>query len=366
MIKWLLFALILGHGLIHALGFMKAFGLAELSQLNQPISRAFGLLWLFAAVAFVASGALFVAGVRWWWIAGLVAIVVSQAVIVTAWGDAKVGTVANALILVAVVYGFASMGPWSFRAQYEDAISERLSRPGTPSVVTEEDLAPLPRPVQEYLRVSGAVGRPRARHFEARWNGRIRQSEDAPWMEFQAKQVNFIDDPARFFIMDAKMHGLPVDVLHAFHDVSASMQVKLFSLVPMVNVSGEETTHAETVTLFNDICLLAPSALVAPSIRWESIDERSARGHFTNGPHSVSAVLTFNEAGELVNFVSDDRLALLPDGSGFRTTRWSTPVGDYRDFGGRRVCTRGEGLWHPPEGSFSYIELELLEHRING
>ena len=43
----LLFALLLVvHGLIHAMGFAKAFGLAELSQLTREISRPLGVLWL--------------------------------------------------------------------------------------------------------------------------------------------------------------------------------------------------------------------------------------------------------------------------------------------------------------------------------
>ena len=31
------------HGLIHLLGFAKAFGFAELNQLKEPISRSMGL-----------------------------------------------------------------------------------------------------------------------------------------------------------------------------------------------------------------------------------------------------------------------------------------------------------------------------------
>ena len=38
------------HGLIHLMGFAKGFGYADLPQLTQPISRAWGLAWLAAAV----------------------------------------------------------------------------------------------------------------------------------------------------------------------------------------------------------------------------------------------------------------------------------------------------------------------------
>jgi hypothetical protein len=67
-----------------------------------------------------------------------------------------------------------------------------------------------------------------------------------------------------------------------------------------------------------------------------------------------------------VDFVSDDRLAASADGSEFTRQRWSTPVGEYRRIGALRVMSRGEGRWHPPEGEFAYIELELVDLEVNG
>jgi hypothetical protein len=220
--------------------------------------------------------------------------------------------------------------------------------------------------VQSYLRLAGAVGEPRVRHFRAAWRGRIRATADSPWMEFTAEQDNFPGEPARFFRMDATRSGLPVEVFHAFRRNSAAMRVRLLSLVPLVDASGPEVDRAETVTLFNDLCLLAPAALVDAAIRWEPLDARSARAHYTAGSNTISAVLRFNEAGELVDFVSEDRLAASPDGTQFTRQRWSTPVKDYRSFGPRRVFTRGEGRWHPPEGEFAYLEIELLDLQTNG
>jgi hypothetical protein len=73
---------------------------------------------------------------------------------------------------------------------------------------------------------------------------------------------------------------------------------------------------------------------------------------FTNGPHRVSATLHFDEQGDLVDFSSEDRPGLV-DGK-LVPARWSTPVSDYRDFGGRRVATRGRAVYHLPEGDFTY------------
>jgi NADH-quinone oxidoreductase subunit A len=105
--RWGVFALLLIHGAIHLMGFAKAFGFAALPRLSRPISRGMGIMWLVAALLFLVTAVLFGAGARVWWPAGLAAVLLSQAVIFSAWSDAKFGTIANLLIALAV-YGFAS------------------------------------------------------------------------------------------------------------------------------------------------------------------------------------------------------------------------------------------------------------------
>jgi hypothetical protein len=179
-------------------------------------------------------------------------------------------------------------------------------------------------------------------------------------MRFIGEQVNtYGTSPRRLFFMDATMRGLPVDVLHTYVGPSARMRVKLASLVPMVDASGPQLDQAETVTLFNDLCLMAPAALVDARVRWQPLDDHHARGFFTNGDHTVSADLTFNDAGDLVDFVSEDRLRASQPGTGFTAQRWATPVRSYGSFGGRRAVASGEGRWHAPEGEFTYLEFNL-------
>lgn len=364
--RWVLFGLIVAHGLIHFMGFAKAFGFAELSQLTQPISKGVGVAWLAAGLALLATAVLLIAAPRVWWAVGFGAVLLSQLVIISSWSDAKFGTVMNVVILASLVYGFASQGPLGLRAEYRRDVRERLGQPVSRPPVTEAELAPLPEPVQCYLRFAGVVGQPRVHHFKATWRGRIRATAHDPWMQFTAEQYNFLDEPARFFLMHAKKGGLPVDVFHAFRGHSASMRVRLLSLVPIVNARGPDLDRAETVTLFNDICVLASAQLLDPAIRWKPIDARSVRAEYTLGAETISAVLYFNETCELVDFVSDDRLRATPDGRQFIQQRWSTPVTSYRRFGSRRVSTHGEGRWHAEDGEFVYLELDLLELQTNG
>lgn len=159
------------------------------------------------------------------------------------------------------------------------------------------------------------------------------------------------------------MTGVPVQSFHRFVGPSATFQVKVAGAVTMVDARGPDMDRAETVTLFNDMCILAPGTLISPSIAWEPIDDRTARARFTNGAHTVEATLHFDAEGQLVDFVSDDRLRSSRDGSSFARQRFSTPLRGYQAYGPVRLARFGEARWHAPapEGEFAYGEFELLE-----
>jgi len=353
------------HGLIHLLGVAKAFGLAALPQLTQPISPPRGWLWLLAAMLCLAAAVALYALPRWWWAVGLVAVAVSTVAIAGSWTDAKAGAVVNVVVAVVAVVAMAIDGPWGYRAEYERDARAVLARPRQAPPLTEADLAPLPPPVQRYLRMSGAVGQPRVWSMRAQMRGRIRSAADARWMPLRAEQVNVFDQPARLFYMTATMFGVPADGYHRFADGAATMRVKAAGLVPVQRSAGAEMTQAETVTLFNDMCVMAPATLIDPAIRWEAVDDRHARAAFSHAGHTIRAELDFNDAGELVDFRSDDRRRSEGDGRTMTAVRWSTPLRDYRQFGAARLMGRGEARWHDPAGEFAYIEFEMEDVRYN-
>jgi hypothetical protein len=361
---WILIALLGVHGLIHLMGFAKAFGYADLPQLTQPISRAWGVVWLVAACLMTTTTAMLGVGSRSYWMVGAVALVVSQAVIFSAWRDAWAGTGANVILLLVVAHGWLTEGPQSFHAQYLRDADAGLARAVAAPVVTEADLARLPDPVQRYLRVTRAVGQPRVQNYRLRFRGRIRSAPDSRWMPFEAEQQSFADEPTRLFLMRARMFGVPVEAFHRSVGGHATMQVTIAGAFPLEDARGAEMDRAETVTLFNDMCLLAPGTLIHPDIAWEAVDATMARARFAHGGQTISATLMFDSKGQLINFVSDDRSRAESDRA-FTPRRFSTPARDYRDFGPVRIMSFGEARWLLPEGEFTYGEFNLVEVTYN-
>jgi hypothetical protein len=61
----------------------------------------------------------------WWWV-GFLGLALSQAVILSAWSDARFGTVANVLIALFALHAFAAEGPVGLRSEYREAVQARL------------------------------------------------------------------------------------------------------------------------------------------------------------------------------------------------------------------------------------------------
>ena len=351
--------LLLGHGLIHLLGFLKAFDLAQVNELTQEISRPLGFLWLIAAMLFIITAVAFALKKRWWWATAIVAALLSQILIFTAWQDAMFGSIANLIILVVALL---QLGSVRFEGRYRQDVRNAQERVhGLPAkTITEADLQTLPQPVQRYLRYVGVVGKPRVNSMFAEMAGEMRQKGGACFSVI-VEQHNYFDQPTRLFFMQGRMFGLTVPGYHRYQGNSATMDVRLFGLFPVVRVAGATILEADTVTLFNDMCLLAPATLIDKRITWQTLDDLTVKGTFTNQGVTISAVLYFNNEGQLVNFVSNDKW----DVADMKQYPWSTPVSQYRNFTGYTLPTYGEAIWHYPDGDFVYGKLEIKNIAYN-
>ena len=248
----------------------------------------------------------------------------------------------------------------SLRARHDQVVAaEFAAQPLTPggAPLVAGDLTGLPDPVRRYIARSGAVGRPRPQNMRVVLDANMYRKPGQAPMRARSVQYSFFGRPTRLFLMDARMFGLPVRALHEYKEERATFTVRVASTVNMVDLRGEEISAAETVTVLNDMCLMAPGALLDPRLAWSPLDDRSATVTFTNGPHVVTATLVFNDRDELVDFWSDDR----PDSStgSFVPMRWSTPVTEYRDVDGRHLLYRGGAVYLRPEGPFAYGEFTM-------
>ena len=174
----------------------------------------------------------------------------------------------------------------------------------------------------------------------------------------KVEQYNFFPRGVRVFHIESSLYGIPFEGLHVLTPSGATMDIRVGSVFKVADAAGPEMDQSETVTVFNDMCLLAPSTLIDRAIGWETLEPLAVRATFKRRDITIRAVLRFNEAGDLVDFESEDRFQT-KDGRTYLRYPWSTPVRDYEVIAGRRIWTRGKAIWTMPTGAFTYGEFHL-------
>jgi Family of unknown function (DUF6544) len=248
---------------------------------------------------------------------------------------------------------------------YRKAVRQELLRTANSrnELLEEKDIAHLPMAVQKYIRYTGFIGKEKVLNFRAVFKGGIRFKPGEAYMPLKSVQYNFIDLPARLFYIVARKKGIPAVGLHLYREASAIFKIKILGLFTVVDASGPKMDQGETVTVFNDMCFMAPGSLIDRRITWSEIDERTVKGVFKVGNISVGAVLYFNPSGELTDFLSHDRFET--NGKEYINNPWRTPVQAYSEIDGYRLPSKAKLIYDRPEGEFCYGEFELADIQYN-
>ena len=169
---------LLVHGLIHLMGFLKAWGIpiaknfkvTSLIVLSANGLKTIGLLWLLCFVGLIASCIIFLLEKDWWWMVGAISLLLSQSMITLYWHDAKYGTVINVIILLPVLISYHQQ---RFSAlitkETNTLLASQISTRAT--TVSPESIERLPYVVQRWLIRSGVIGTEKSTHRSFKTKG---------------------------------------------------------------------------------------------------------------------------------------------------------------------------------------------------
>ncbi|MBD3629952.1 DUF6544 family protein [Cyclobacterium sp.] len=358
--KIIVILVLLIHGAIHLLGFFKAFGWAEVTQLTADISKPLGLVWLLAALLFFLSVILYLLNLEWWVFPAAVAVLVSVFLVISSWADAKYGMVPNFIILAIVVVAFCS---WRMDKKISSETSQLFSTLdfSGQELVSEEELHHLPDPVSRWLKTTGIIGKPKIK------NGRVKQKvlmkmkpEQKKWYPAEALQYTFMEAPAFIWTVDLSMMPLVhIKGRDMFKDGKGEMLIKLNSLVSIVNEKGDKMDEG-TLQRFLGELVWFPSLALSPYIQWKILDDYSAEAIMTYKGTSGSGKFYFDEAGNFVKFS-----AMRYKGNHARKYPWVLTVDAYSTFEGIKVPSHLKATWQLEEGPWTWLDLELLDIQYN-
>jgi hypothetical protein len=279
-------------------------------------------------------------------------------------------TLVTVLIILAVglplalVYGNLR---WQSATTKLEASLEAARLPFHAMGFSANELALLPAPVQRYFRAALVDGLRMVAGVAIEQTGTFNQSETtAAWKPFTATQRAITRPPGYFWDAHIRMWpGVPVRVRDAYVAGEGILQAAVFGLFPVANLRDSgELAKGELMRYLAEAAWYPTALLPNQGVRWETVDDDSARATLTDGAITVSLLFRFNVDHLIASVRAEERGRMV--GANLESMPWEGRFWNYAVRNGLRVPLEGEVAWIHPEGPKPYWRgrITRLDHKF--
>lgn len=350
------------HGIIHLLGFLKAFDIGELNAIPQPISKIYGVFWFLTFFLFALTIVLNLVHSDFWWLTGLLAVVISQVLIFHYWSDARFGTIANVIILFATIIGYSTYNfEHKIKGERKDLFaSSKLKSQG---IITMESLDNVPPIIQKWLINSGVIGCQPVFNVYLTQELQIRLRPDQEnWNNGKAEQYFTTQPPAFNWNICTEMNSmLSIVGRDKFYDGKGEMIIKLFSLFPVANTKNDKKINQATMQRYLAEIVWFPSASLSQYIKWETIDDHSARAIMEYKGTKVSGEFHFDKNGSFEKFVA----MRYKNSSDEKPYEWTVTATKIEERQGIKIPVECEVTWELENEKWTWLKLKITDVEYN-
>ena len=270
------------------------------------------------------------------------------------------------ILAIVVVYG---------AARWRTATLERRDRleagreQQSPAPYNSADMDGLPAPVARYFQAVLREGQPIIASAWLTHKGRFNMSEsEAKWKRFVSSQLVVTHRPG--FDWDARIALAPrinVFVHDTYTAGQGSLRAALLGAVTVAAMRDTpEMAEGELMRFLAEAVWYPTALLPSQGIRWEAIDESSARATMTDGGTSVALEFSFDAEGLVSTVRSPARYRNV---NGVPTPMpWQGRFWRYEERNGMRVPIEAEVAWQLPQGELPYWRGEItgIAHEFVG
>lgn len=232
---------------------------------------------------------------------------------------------------------------------------EAARLPIEPKVFDSVELANAPAPVQRYFRAVLKHGQPIVAAVRVEHSGTFNMDATANrWKPFASTQRVVTHRPG--FDWDARvamMPGLPVLVHDAYVAGEGTLHAAVFGLISVADLHGAgEVARGELMRFFAEAAWYPTALLPSQGVRWDAVDDHSARATLKDDDLTLSLLFRFNAAGLIDTVYADSRGQTI--GGKVMHAPWECRVWNYALRDSMYVPLDGEAAWVMPEGTKPY------------
>ncbi|MFZ0548777.1 MAG: DUF6544 family protein [Candidatus Promineifilaceae bacterium] len=356
---FILVGIVMIHGLIHLLGFMAYWPLIEIAELSYKTTllggrwdigqvgmRLFSVLWLVAGIGLVGALIGIIFGRDWWLPVMGAAVLLSLVICLLDWDNAWRGAVLDLVALVPLLFVRGLQ-------------------------IQPEPFADYPQPSQPLTAVSLPTDLPDpvARYYQAIMPDRLPVLDSAVITGHGNLRFAGITFPTRLrFIhqagqgyrhyIEATLFGFPLlRVNERYLNGQAWMEL------PVGLVENEPTINmAANLGLWGESIWLPSIYLTDARIRWQAIDDRSARLIVPFGEEEDTFTVFFDSETGLMTSMEAMRYREADDEG---KIPWQLDVLAWDDYQGIRVPSRSTATWADENSPWLVIEIDDVIYNVD-
>jgi len=190
--------------------------------------------------------------------------------------------------------------------------------------------------------------------------GDIRSSAGAAWKPFTAEEL--VDATQTMFVWEAKLgSGLTsVHVTDAYEHGHGRLVVRKGPL-PLTTLTGEHVDQGELQRYLSYIPYCPSMIVNNPFLDFAAVGLNTLRIYERADLTQSWVDLEIGDDGRPIA-----ARALRPMTIGKRVipTEWSAVASDPQLWNGMRICRHLEASWHPPDGQFVYVRIDVLSQSV--
>ena len=164
------------------------------------------------------------------------------------------------------------------------------------NVYTSNQIKDLPLPVQRYFKYSLKENQPYVSYARLQHGGEFKASKN--WVSIKGEEYFTVEKPG--FVWSGKVPLFSAK--DAYIGGTGNLKVKLLSLIKIVDAKGQETDQGELLRWLGEAPLFPTALLPSENLKWEPIDNDSAKVIFTDKNLTIEGVFCFNSSSEYPYF----------------------------------------------------------------
>jgi hypothetical protein len=218
-----------------------------------------------------------------------------------------------------------------------------LQLPPTGETFTEEMVQDLPPPAKRYFLHAIAPGTPLASSVYLRMTGAIKLSPQADWLPLNARQI--LAPPEGFVWKASAGKGLlSLSGRDYYTRGSGGVLFWLWHHLPVVNAGGPDVSRSARGRLAAEASLIPSALLPHRGVKWEPLDDTSARAIITVDNEAVPLTLSVEPNGRL-RHVSFLRWGNQTEDRSYQHIPFGAAAEEERTFGGYTIPIKLSIAW---------------------